>query len=87
LILYQVLDRKEASFPFSDMTRFESLEGESFVMTDPLRLKREYAKQFEEHNRLLREACHRLRVDFVQMFTDEPVERSLARYLAQRLRR
>jgi len=87
VIVYQVLDRKEVAFPFNDMTRFESLEGEDFVLTDPLRLKREYVHQFEEHQQRIRESCHRLRIDFVQLFTDEPVERSLARYLAGRMKR
>lgn len=87
VIVYQVMDRREADFSFPDMTRFECLESEDVVLTDPIRLKREYLRQFEEHQRKIRQACHRLRVDFVQMFTDEPVERSLARYLAGRMKR
>jgi uncharacterized protein (DUF58 family) len=87
VIVYQVVDRNEATFPFSDMTRFESMEGEEVVLTDPLRLRREYLRQFEEHQNRLREACYRLRIDFVQFFTDEPLERSLAQYLAGRMKR
>jgi uncharacterized protein (DUF58 family) len=87
VIVYQVVDRNEATFPFSDMTRFESMEGEEVVLADPLRLRREYLRQFEEHQNRLREACHRLRIDFVQFFTDEPLERSLARYLAGRMKK
>ena len=87
IVVYQILDRKEADFPFRDMTRFESMEGEQFELIDPLRIKREYVKQFKHHQNLIKQACHRLHVDFVQMFTDEPVERSLARYLAGRLKR
>jgi len=86
VILYQVLDRKELDFPFREMTRFESLEGEEVILTEPARLKREYKKQFEAHSLQIKEACHRLRIDFVQMVSDEPVERSLAKYLAFRLK-
>ena len=87
VVVFQVLDRKEADFPFRDMTRFESLEGEEFVLTEPLRLKREYQKQFQAHQHQLKQACHKLRIDFVPFFTDEPMERALARYLTARLKR
>jgi len=87
VIVYQVLDRKETDFPFKSMTRFESLEGEDFVMTDPVRLRKEYLHQFEMHQNEIRKACHRLRIDFVQMFTDETIEKSLAKYFAGRLKR
>lgn len=87
VIVFQILDRQEATFSFSDMTRFESLEGDDFELTDPLRLRREYLRQFEEHQNRIRKTCHQLRIDFVQFFTDEPAERSLARYLAGRLKR
>jgi len=87
VIVCQVLDRQEAAFSFTEMTRFESLEGDEFELTDPLRLRKEYLRQFDEHQNRIRKTCHQLRIDFVQFFTDEPVEHSLARYLAGRLKR
>ena len=87
VVVFQILDRREAEFPFKDLTRFESLEGDQIVMTDPIRLRREYLRQFNEHQNRIRKTCHQLRVDFVQMFTDEPFERAMAKYLAGRLRR
>jgi uncharacterized protein (DUF58 family) len=87
ILVFQVLDRKESTFPFTDMTQFESLEGEEIELTDPIRLKREYLGQFKAHQARIREACHRLRIDFLQMFSDEPIERALAKYLASRLKR
>ena len=65
VILFHVLDRKEREFPFRDLTRFESLEGEEIIITEPLRLKREYLKQFEEHERTIKKACHHLHIDFI----------------------
>ena len=87
VLVFQVLDRKESTFPFRDMTQFESLEGEDVELTDPIRLKREYLRQFKAHQTRIREACHRLRIDFIQLFSDEPIERALAEYLASRLKR
>ena len=78
---------RNVKFPFRDLTRFESLEGEEIIITEPLRLKREYLKQFEEHERTIKKACHHLHIDFIPVFTDEPVETVLAKYLTIRLRR
>jgi uncharacterized protein (DUF58 family) len=87
VILFQILDRNETLFPFRDMMRFESLEGPDLELVDPLRLKREYLRQFEDHQRQIRETCHRLRIDYVTFMTDEPVDRAVARYLAGRMKR
>jgi uncharacterized protein (DUF58 family) len=83
-----VLDRNETEFPFSSLTRFDSLENENVqYMVDPIRLRQEYLRNFEEHQKAIRKTCHDLRIDFVQMYTDEVFERSIAGYLAKRLRR
>ncbi|MDI6774352.1 MAG: DUF58 domain-containing protein [Verrucomicrobiota bacterium] len=87
VILFQVLDPHETTFPFKDMTRFESLEGAEVELTDPLRLRREYLRQFDEHQRRIRKTCHRLHIDYVTFMTNEPVDRAMARYLAGRMKR
>jgi uncharacterized protein (DUF58 family) len=87
VICFQVLDRRELDFPFTGITRFESLEDDAALLVDPIRLRREYRERFEAHNHQLREICHRLHIDFVQMMTDVPFEHALAGYLSGRLKR
>ncbi len=87
VVVFQTLDRREVDFPFTEQTRFESLEGKEFILTDPIRIRREYRRQFEHHQTAIRKACHQLRIDFNQMFTDDPFERTMAKYLAGRLKR
>lgn len=87
VVVFQVLDRREEDFPFRDLMRFEGLEGEEHILTEPLRVKREYQKQFKAHEHKLMQACHHQRIDFVKIYTDEPVETQLAKYLTVRLRR
>jgi uncharacterized protein (DUF58 family) len=87
VVLFQVLDRKEEDFPFRELLRFEDLEGQEHILTEPLRVKREYQRQFREHERRLLKACHHQRIDFVKVYTDKPVETQLAKYLTLRLRR
>lgn len=87
VVVFQVLDRKEEDFPFRELMQFEGMEGEEHVLTEPLRVKREYQKQFQAHERKIMKACHGQRIDFVKVYTDEPVETQLAKYLTLRLRR
>lgn len=87
VILYQILDRKEAEFPFSDLTQFESLEGQELQMTDPVRIRKAYLTEFNKHKSNLKKACFNLRIDFQQLYTDEPFERTVASYLAGRLKK
>jgi uncharacterized protein (DUF58 family) len=87
VIVFQVLDRREAEFSFTDMTRFESLEGGTHQLIDPIRVRRAYQARFQAHQHAIRQACHGLHIDFVQMFTDEPFDREIAKYLSRRLKR
>ena len=57
------------------------------VLVDPLRIRRAYRAQFEAHQTAIRKTCHGLRIDFLPVFTDEPIERALAYYLARRSKR
>ena len=87
VVIFQVLDRQEIDFDFGNLTRFDPLETGDPLMVDPVRLKREYEKQFHEHQDRIRQVCHHLRLDFVQMTTDEPFEKRMAEYLDSRLKR
>ncbi len=87
VVVFQVLDRRELTFPFADQTRFESLEYEDAILTDPIRIRQEYLKQFKSHQTAVRQACHNLRIEFNQLVTDEAFESTMARYLAERVKR
>jgi uncharacterized protein (DUF58 family) len=86
VVVFQVCDRCELTFPFERQTRFSSLEKDEVVLADPLRIRREYQRQRERHEMEIRQACHRLRIELVRMVTDQPFERRMARYLAERKR-
>ncbi len=87
IIVFQVLDRREADFPFQQPTRFESLEGDEVELVDPIRYKREYKRLFEAHQARLRRTCFERRIDLIEMYTDQPFETAMAKYLADRLKR
>jgi uncharacterized protein (DUF58 family) len=85
VILFQTLAPEELDFPFKNPTKFRSLEVKGYELTvDARRLREEYRRNFDAHRQQLRRVAEELRVDYVLLKTDEPVERALGAYLAGR---
>ncbi len=87
VLLFQVLDKRETDFNFSDMTRFECLESGISALVDPVRIRREYLRRFQEHQQILKRACRKHRIHLIRFFTDDAFEPTMARYLAGRPKR
>ncbi len=88
ILLFQVLDRDEAEFPFKQWTRFESLEeADRHRMIDPSQFRAVYLENFRKFQDELTAGCHRHRIDLVTMFTDQPYADALAQYLTRRFAR
>jgi uncharacterized protein (DUF58 family) len=86
VIVFQVLDRDETQFPFSEPTLFEDLETGVRRMVSPLVAREKYLSRFnafmEAHQQLFR----RLEMAHCVVRTDENPWRALALFLAQRKR-
>lgn len=87
VIVFQIVDRDELEFPFQDLTKFEGLEGEPELMVDPRGVREEYLRQFREFVETVERGCREIGIDWVQMPTDQPVDRALSHYLAGRMRK
>lgn len=87
VVLMQVLDPAEVMFPFEQLTLFRGLELPNEVLVAPAAIRAAYRREFSEYLRKLRVGCRALAVDHVLLRTDQPLEVSLARYLASRQRR
>ena len=87
IIFFQILDPDEIDFPFSGRIQFRDLEDKSNEHTvDARSLQEAYMKRFEQHDKELKDACRRNRVDLVRMTTDRPFSDALAEYMAFRRR-
>jgi uncharacterized protein (DUF58 family) len=84
VIVFQVLDPSELSFPFSGPVRFEGLEEHETILTesDPIR---------EDYKRLMRQMVDQYRVEFRSagidyhvMETSQPFATALGNYLTKR---
>ncbi len=87
LIVLQVLDHDEITFPFETTTMFRGMEVPAELVVEPQALRQAYLEEFSRHGALIREACHKLRVDFVQVDTSVPLDVSLPGFLATRAAR
>ncbi len=85
VILFQVLDPAEFTFPFDTMAEFKSLEkSDHRVKLDAPRVRKAYLERFERFMRRLKEVCHQFRFDHVVLSTDQPFDGALSRYLKHR---
>lgn len=86
VIVFHILDRHEMEFPFSELTRFDGLEGEPQLMVDPHTIRADYLREFRAFIETLERGCREIDVDLVRMPTDEPIDRLLSTYLGSRAR-
>ena len=87
VIVFQVLDPNELTFPFRGPAKFRDLESADEVTADPLRVREAYLRELAgltlRFDRELRGAG----IDYVQLDTAQPLDFALLAYLATRERR
>ncbi|MBI3090114.1 MAG: DUF58 domain-containing protein [Candidatus Tectomicrobia bacterium] len=84
VIVFQILDRTEVEFPFKEMTRFEDLEDELFVSTDPRVIRDEYLRALEEFQNAYKTALNAHMVEYALFTTHTPLDKALVRFLSRR---
>lgn len=87
VIVFQILDEDETTFPFDDLTKFEGLELEPELLLDPRGVREEYLNQFNTFCAELERNCREVKIDVVRTITSEPPADALSHYLAGRTRR
>jgi uncharacterized protein (DUF58 family) len=85
VVVFHVLDRDEAEFPFERMTRFEGTEDPMpELLCDPRALRASYLEALEGFRRTVRAGCLAERIDYVPLDTGTPLDVALSGYLARR---
>jgi len=86
VVVFHVLDPYELRFPFGGGTwRFEGLEREPEIVTQPKRIRAAYMNELETFLRQIRTACERSHVDYVLVDTSRPIDVVLSAYLISRV--
>ncbi len=88
VLVMQILDRDELTFPFTRRTQFEGLEGTLPATTiDPQSLKRSYLDAVSSFTTQIRSACLDHKVDYALVSTADPLDVALSAFLATRMHR
>jgi len=86
LIVLQVLDPAELSFPFNEAASFEDMETGEKIPVVPDRVQRDYRGRMERHLQELRRLMSRGGIDFASFDTSKPLDHALFNYLNSRQR-
>jgi uncharacterized protein (DUF58 family) len=81
VMVLHTMDPDELTFPFSGTCRFEGLEGESPIITQPQRIREDYVEEVRKFVRAIRDACRRSQVDYMLVDTSQPVDMTLNQFL------
>jgi len=84
VIVLHTLDPYEIEFPFSGAWRFNGLEGEEPLTTQPERIREDYLKSFNEYIDALRQGCIASHVDYEMVDTSRPLDAVLCEFLVNR---
>jgi uncharacterized protein (DUF58 family) len=86
VIVFHTLDPHELDFPFQGTVRFEGLELEPQIVTQPARVRAAYLRELEQLLNQVRGFCEAGGIDYVLVDTSRPLDAVLTSYLIQRLR-
>jgi hypothetical protein len=82
--VFHILDPHEIEFPLNGVWRFEGLENDGELITQPARVRDAYLKELEVFIGKVRGACIKSQADYVLVNTAEPIESVISSYLLQR---
>ncbi|MCH7725160.1 MAG: DUF58 domain-containing protein [Planctomycetes bacterium] len=84
VIVFQLMDHDEVTFPFQSLVSFRDLESNTQLIGDPLRQRRIYLNRFDQFRTEIREGCAAAGADYRFVDTSEPIELVLRDYLLYR---
>ncbi len=84
VIVFHILDKDELDFPFKDVTRFQDLEEDLQLLTEPRAIRKAYLKTINTLIDTYRKGCGENTVDYVLLNTSAPLDQALVSYLSWR---
>jgi uncharacterized protein (DUF58 family) len=84
VIVLHTLDPYELEFPFGGTWRFEGLEGEESLTTQPERIRDDYLANFNDYLGKLRAGCVAAHIDYTTVDTSRPLDAMLSEFFFQR---
>jgi uncharacterized protein (DUF58 family) len=84
VIVFQVIDPYELTFPFEGTWKLLGTEGEEMIQTSPADIRKSYLKNFEGFRKRVRTTCEKFNVHYVLADTSKSLGEVLSGYLAFR---
>jgi len=84
VLVFNVLDPAELSFPFAGPTRFEGLEATDTLLTEPRLLRQRYLAEIDRFVAGLRRGCRDMQIDYELFDTAGALDAAISAYLATR---
>lgn len=84
VLVFQVLDPAELTFPFDDITRIEDMENHREITSDPRAFRKAYLDELAKFLDAVRAGCRSARIDYTVARTDQRFDLFLGTYLARR---
>jgi uncharacterized protein (DUF58 family) len=86
VLAFHILDRQEAEFDFSGNVMFRDLESGEKLKTQPFFVREQYRQRFGAFLRYYQTETSKNNIDYQQIFTDEPLNIALTKFLSKRKR-
>ena len=85
LIVFRIAAPEEEEFPFERPTQFRNIEMENHrILVDPLRLRAEYLRLYQDFATELKRQCGMLGVGYHRLLTTDSLQAALGNWLAER---
>ncbi len=84
VIVLQILDPAELTFPFDDVNCIEDMETSREVISDPRAFRKAYLEEFDRFLEVIRRGCLEGQIDYSLAETDKSFAAFLGEYLARR---
>ena len=84
VIVFNVFDKAEVEFPFTDTIAFHDLETDEKIQIDPAYVRDAYREQINAFIDGYRRSCAESNIDYVMTDTSVPYDFMLSKYIAKR---
>ena len=84
VIMCQVVDQQELTFPFTESAPFEGLEGEGRIRLDPRAVRAEYLRQITAHLERIEKVARGFGFDYMRLTTHDWLGPAIASFVARR---
>ena len=84
IIGFHLMDPEEYNFDFGERIQFTYMESGESITTDPWHIRKAYKNQIDHFNKTYQYGCRNLKIDYVPLFTNQPLDIALNEFLNKR---